>query len=310
MSVLPERELHAEPDIAAAYPAWAELLEPRKLLRVTTRGTLVFALVMLAVLHPLVTGRAGHAAATAVGRWAARILRAGGVRLRLEGDPVAAAASGALIVSNHRSYLDILALLSLCPVTFLCKKEVRVWPLVGTAAERMQVVFVDRRNAQSRADTLEQAAALVLSKVPLVAFPEGTTSRGPGMRPTFPGLFRAAAKHRFAVLPMVLEYADPNDAWVGDDTLLRHVLFWLAKPVTHISIRFGEPIEPRGSAEELQRDTELWMRRSLQDMSTLSPLAGTSRCGLPAIADAVVTELGIDRQERVATVATGSAVEK
>lgn len=252
---------------------WSYLLDPRVLLRVTYRVLGVFTVILLSALMLLLFRLRGETAARVGSRCASRLLRLAGVSIHVEGEY---RRGQGLVVCNHRSYIDILAILSVTPCSFLCKKEVRAWPLIGGMAERMGVVFVDRSSRESRAETLERIAAEVMAGAELAAFPEGTTSKGPGMRPTYPGLFRAAEDHGFGVVPMVIEYADPEDAWVGDDTLVRHVLFWLAKPKSALTIRIAEPdaleLTESGSyvvstRRSLQDRTEAWMREALQDLN-------------------------------------------
>src|SRR6187399_1593729 len=244
---------------------WSHLLEPRVLLRVTVRVLGVFAVILLSALQLLLLGLRGAAAARVGSRCATLVLRLAGVNIRVEGEY---RRGQGLVVCNHRSYIDILAMLSVTPCSFLCKKEVRRWPLIGGMAERMGVVFVDRSSRESRSATLERISAEVMAGAELAAFPEGTTSKGPGMRDTYPGLFRAAETHGFGVVPMVIEYADPEDAWVGDDTLVRHCLFWLAKPHSELTLRISDPgalsVRESGSRavserRSLQERAEAWM---------------------------------------------------
>lgn len=253
--------------------AWPLLLEPRVLFRVAYRVLVVFSVIALGAIQLGLFRLRGAAAARAASRCASRILGAAGVTTEVEGEY---RRGQGLVVCNHRSYIDILAILSVTPCSFLCKKEVKSWPLVGGMAERMGVVFVDRSSRESRRETLEKISAEVMAGAELAAFPEGTTSKGPGMRPTYPGLFRAAETHGFGLVPMVIEYADPEDAWVGDDTLLRHCLFWLSKPRSFVTLRIAEPdallqrdsgsyaLSERGS---LQERAEAWMRDALQDLN-------------------------------------------
>ena len=244
---------------------WWRLLRPEVFVRVIYRSTAVTIVLACAVVAyttrrftPLEAQRLGR-------RVAVRILRIARVTVEQQGkaDP-----EPGLTVCNHRSYIDILALMCATPCTFLCKKEVGRWPLIGTIAKSLGVVFVDRRSSQSRQESLARVARAVLSGRRVTAFPEGTTTRGPGMGKPRPGLFRAAEQHDFPILPVVIEYADPNDAWVGDDTLLRHVLFWLAKPSGHVTVRFGKALrrldDPEGS---LQERTESWMRSALSQLN-------------------------------------------
>ena len=241
--------------------------------RLTYRVLGVFSVIVLTACQLVLFRLRGAAAARAVSRCASDILRLAGVTIEVDGEY---RRGQGLVVCNHRSYIDILVILSVTPCNFLCKKEVRAWPLIGGIAQRLGVVFVDRSSRESRAQTLERIAAEVMSGAEIAAFPEGTTSKGPGMRATYPGLFRAAETHGFGVVPMVIEYADPEDAWVGDDTLLRHCLFWLSKPRSEIAIRIADPdaLAERDSGtfavnqrRSLQERSEAWMRDALEDLN-------------------------------------------
>jgi 1-acyl-sn-glycerol-3-phosphate acyltransferase len=54
-----------------------------------------------------------------------------------------------LIVSNHVSWLDILVLSTVAPVSFVAKREVAGWPIFGTLARLQRTVFVDRARRQA-----------------------------------------------------------------------------------------------------------------------------------------------------------------
>lgn len=223
------------------------------------RAPVVAAIVCATLAEPLFRRQNAQQTPRTVAKWAKRLLELANVELTLEGS---IPEGTGLFVSNHRSYIDILVVLAHLPATFLCKREVRAWPLIGSVASKMGVVFVDRSNASSRLASLTLVTSTVLDGQPVVTFPEGTTTRGPGMRATYPGLFREAERQQFAIFPMVIEYADPNDAWVGNDTLLRHLVSWLSKPATRIKLSFGPPIHPQGNGNSQQR-AEAWMRDEL-----------------------------------------------
>lgn len=229
------------------------------LVRFFLRGPVIFVILLAAMLEPLLRRQGPARAPETVAYWTKRLLRVAGVELVLEGN---IPHGPGLFVSNHRSYIDILVVLAHLPVTFLCKKEVRAWPIIGSVAERIGVVFVDRSNSASRLASLASVTASVVAGHRVVAFPEGTTSRAPGMRTMYPGLFREAERQRFTLFPMVIEYADPDDAWVDDDTLFRHLVSWLSKPVTRVKLSFGPPVVPQGAGDSLQR-AEAWMHSEL-----------------------------------------------
>lgn len=122
-----------------------------------------------------------------------------------------------LVVANHVSWLDIVVLSAVAPVSFVAKHEMITWPLFGWLARAQRTVFVDRTDrrgvaTQTRAiaDRLEAGDAIVL-------FAEGTTSDGNGVLAFNPSLFGAAAllagerrsgeNGHVAVQPAALRYA-------------------------------------------------------------------------------------------------------
>jgi 1-acyl-sn-glycerol-3-phosphate acyltransferase len=77
---------------------------------------------------------------------AASVLSALGVRVEVHAPAVAwpRGATGRLVVSNHISWLDALALLTAVPGTPVATTEVAAWPVVGRLLRRADSVFLDR----------------------------------------------------------------------------------------------------------------------------------------------------------------------
>ena len=171
--------------------------------------------------------------------WARGIVRALGIELTVHGT---CPHGPHLLLANHRSYVDIVAILSQIPCAFLAKAEIARWPLFGRAARLTHTVFVARDDLESRKLAREGALALLQRGVPFAAFPEGTTFRGPGLLPFFPGLFRLAEQYDFPVVPVAIEYDDPDDAWVGDDSFVTHFLSAFRKRRMRVRLVFGPPL--------------------------------------------------------------------
>lgn len=106
--------------------------------------------------------------------WARAMLGLMGVRPRVGGR---AMAQGGVLLANHASWADILALRAAAHVTFVSKAEVRRWPGVGWLAAVAGTVFIDRRRTAAKAQgdvLLERLGTGAL----LCLFPEGTSSDG------------------------------------------------------------------------------------------------------------------------------------
>jgi 1-acyl-sn-glycerol-3-phosphate acyltransferase len=152
---------------------------------------------------------------------------------------------GSLIVANHVSYLDPIAILSLTPALPIAKVGVSGWPLVGSLARRFGVMFVERDDPMERAIVLRQVHALLRAGVSVLNFPEGTTTPGVHVAPFWRGSFGIAQRLGVPVVPVALRYRDPALAWVGDATFLPHYLRTVRSARVELSLSFGPPMHPR-----------------------------------------------------------------
>ncbi|WP_274916031.1 lysophospholipid acyltransferase family protein [Streptomyces sp. WZ-12] len=137
--------------------------------------------------------------------------------------PILPTTPGTLIVLNHISWLDIVALLAVEPVTLLAKREVGRWPLVGGLARRAGTHFIDRTSPRQLPHTVAELAALLAAGRSVVVFPQATTwctaDRGTFRRATFQAALDAGAPVR----PVTVDYAQQDRpttvaAFCGADT--------------------------------------------------------------------------------------------
>jgi 1-acyl-sn-glycerol-3-phosphate acyltransferase len=151
----------------------------------------------------------------------------------------------ALIVANHVSYLDPIALLPLCPAVPIAKGDVADWPLIGGCARSLGVVFVRRSDPYQRIRALRRIHHLLDRGASVLNFPEGTTTRGDRVAPFWRGSFGVAQGLGVPVIPVALRYRDPELAWCGRATFLPHYLRTVRRPRLEVAIRFGAPMDPR-----------------------------------------------------------------
>jgi 1-acyl-sn-glycerol-3-phosphate acyltransferase len=144
----------------------------------------------------------------------------------------------ALIVANHVGYLDPLAILPVCPAIPVCKGEVNAWPIVGPIAGALRVAFVARADAMARARALRRVHALLAAGVPVLNFPEGTTTPGDRVLGFHRGAFGIAQRLGVPVVPVAIRYADPTLAWCNDATFLPHYLRMVRRPRVAIELAF------------------------------------------------------------------------
>ncbi|MEV0561888.1 lysophospholipid acyltransferase family protein [Dactylosporangium sp. NPDC050588] len=132
--------------------------------------------------------------------------------------------SGALLVANHVSWLDVVVILAHAPAKLLAKREVRQWPLIGRLAATLGTVFVDRSRPKTLPATVGRISTELAAGGVVAVFPEGTTWCG-RMGGTFrPAMFQAAVDAAAPVVPVRLTFAQNGTpttvaAFIGDETL-------------------------------------------------------------------------------------------
>jgi 1-acyl-sn-glycerol-3-phosphate acyltransferase len=164
----------------------------------------------------------------------------------------------AVIVSNHRSYLDVIMIPCSTTFAFVAKSSVQKWPIIGWGATMVSTIFVNREDPDSRRTTREQILQRLKENKSVIIFPEGTTHRGPDVLPFKPGMFYAAAQGDIPVIPVALEYQKPGMAWVGDDTFLGHFFREFHTRTIRIKVRFGEPLTDT-DGEALNNTCHTWI---------------------------------------------------
>lgn len=136
--------------------------------------------------------------------WAHALLRAGRVHLRIEGLDRIDPQQKYVFVANHRSYMDIPAILAALPVEirFFAKQGLFLVPFLGTHLKRAGHLPVMRGDARASVKSMAMGARLIQERnVSMLLFPEGGRSRGP-MREFKEGAAYIAIKAGVPVVPL------------------------------------------------------------------------------------------------------------
>ncbi|TCD16333.1 lysophospholipid acyltransferase family protein [Oricola cellulosilytica] len=190
--------------------------------------------------------------------WHRIVARLMGLHLRIHGEPAGTGDDGVLIVCNHVSWLDIVALGAAAPVSFVAKEEVSGWPGISLLARLQETVFVDRERRRTAGTQATRIRERLAKGDAVVLFPEGTTSDGNFLLPFKSALFGAAGMQAgetdFPVLvqPVAIAYTHlhgmpmgrfdrPVAAWPGDIELGPHLKGVIEKGAIDATIIFGEP---------------------------------------------------------------------
>ncbi len=192
-------------------------------------------------------------------QWACTLKKFMGIDVQVEGE---LPDEGVLLVANHRSYIDVIAIGATIPIAFLAKAEVARWPVIGFGCKISGVVFVDREYKESRKKSREDIIEHMRNGASIMVFPEGTSFEGPGVLPFKRGIFVTAAENVFPVVPVAIEYEDRSDAWVGDDTFVRHFFQAFGKKRLGVKVYFG-PEMKSSDPDTLKDKSWSWIDETL-----------------------------------------------
>lgn len=230
------------------------------------------ARVALHVLHGIAIVATRWRALEARGRhariawWAGKLLRLLGVQLTATGQGHAGAT---LLVANHVSWLDILAIHAVCPqARFVSKADVKRWPLLGWLVAAVGTLFIERERKRDALRVVHQMAEALQAGDMVGVFPEGTTGDGRELLPFHANLLQAAIAAEAPVQPVALRFSDPEHAvspavaWVGDDTLATSL--WRVATARGLRVQV-QVLTARGSRHADRRALSDTLRQDIAD---------------------------------------------
>jgi lyso-ornithine lipid O-acyltransferase len=228
-------------------------------------------------------------------RVTARII---GLKVTVGGEP--AEGRPLILVSNHVSWLDITALGSVTPLSFIAKAEIAAWPVFGLLAKLQRSIFVDRNNRNGTGKVNTEIAERLKEGDPIVLFAESTTSDGNRILPFRSALVGAAQEAVISggadqvwLQPVAIAYnrldglptgrmGRAKIGWYGDMDMIPHLKSVLRGGPVDVVIRFGKPVAfaPGSDRKALTRQAEDEVRRMMTEALTgreqrsLAPLDG------------------------------------
>ena len=214
-------------------------------MRIVLRASgLVLALLLLVPLHYLWRlFRAGSPWPKVFLGWAARMA---GARVERIGVPLK---RDVFYISNHLSWIDILAIAGQSGTAFVAKDEIRAAPVVGWLSTLNQTVYVKRENRMGVAEQINQLRDALADNWSVTVFPEGTTTDGKSLLPFKTPMLRVLEPPPPGVLvqPVLLDYgaAAEEIGWVGVETGIDNAKRILSRPGSfRMRVEFLEPFYP------------------------------------------------------------------
>lgn len=169
-----------------------------------------------------------------------------GARVKVIGTPLR---RDVFFISNHLSWLDILALAGASGTAFVAKAELNEVPIVGWLSRLNRTVFVKRENRMGVAEQINSLREALSDNWSVTVFPEGTVTDGQSLLPFKTSMLRVLEPPPPGVLvqPVMLFYGEIAEwvGWVGDETGLNNFKRVMARKGTFpLELHFLEPFSP------------------------------------------------------------------
>ncbi len=173
-----------------------------------------------------------------LGRYARRIFRAANASLRVVGREHLEPGKPYIVMSNHRSLLDIPAIFAAIPghMRMVLKEELTRVPIWGQALKESGFVPVNRKDTSKAIEQLNVAKEQIARGINVWVSPEGTRSRDGKLAAFKKGGFHLAKQLKVPIVPVWLH---GTDAIIPPSQLV----------VTYngaAEARLGKPIEVEG----------------------------------------------------------------
>lgn len=204
-----------------------------------------------------------------------------GLNVTVIGKPATGRAT--LLVSNHISWTDIIAIGSVADVTFVAKSEIRKWFFVGFMADLQRTIFVDRTRRNDADRTSREMGKRMAAGGAVLLFAEGQSDIGTHVLP-FRSALVGAAQHAMveagardvAIQPLTIAYTrlqglpvSRNErsliAWIKSKSITENIREILTGGTKDVIIAFGipKPLTEGADRKQVTKAAENDVRRML-----------------------------------------------
>jgi 1-acyl-sn-glycerol-3-phosphate acyltransferase len=204
-----------------------------------------------------------------------------GLRVTVVGKPVDG--RPVLIVSNHISWTDIIAIGSVANVTFVAKQEVSRWFFVSFMANLQRTLYVDRTRRTDAKRTTGEMAKRMADGGAVLLFAEGQSDIGTHVLPFRSALVGAAQQamleagaKEVLIQPLTISYTrlqglpvSRNErsliAWIKSKSVKQNIREILTGGVKDVTLAFGtpKPLSQGADRKVVTREAEADVRRML-----------------------------------------------
>lgn len=143
--------------------------------------------------------------------WGARTwLKACGARVAVKGAENLKDGENYVFISNHRSYLDTATLFAFTGrrIGLVAKKELLKAPILGQGMGFVNIIAIDRSNAERALQSMKKARAVMDDGFSFGVFVEGTRALPGELLPFKKGAFHLALQTQAPIIPVAIKNTD------------------------------------------------------------------------------------------------------
>ena len=206
--------------------------------------------------------------------WSRKLLDILHVGLETQGYYHPVTAQGTLLVANHISWLDAVAMNAVLPAYFVAKSEVGNWLFLGWIFRGIHTLFIKRDMRLDTARINHQVAGMLGRGEYVAVFPEGTTTDGTQLGHFHSSLLQAPVDGGAAICPVAIRYHDDTGqinfdaAFVGDITFIQSLWKILCSPALHVTLVYLPPLPSTGKNRRmLASEAQLAIHTALAKLS-------------------------------------------
>ena len=213
-----------------------------------------------------------------------------GMKVRVIGTP--STDRPTLIVSNHISWTDIVAVGSKADVTFVAKSEIRNWFFVGFMASLQRTLYVDRKRRGDAHRASQEMGKRMASGGAVLLFAEGQSDIGTHVLP-FRSALIGAAQHAMQeagagevmIQPLTIAYTKLQGlpvgrtdrsliAWIKSKSVKQNIREILTGGTREVTLAFGtpRPLSATSDRKQVAKEAEGEVRRMLVALNRGTPL--------------------------------------
>ncbi len=168
-----------------------------------------------------------------------------------------------MIIANHISWLDIHAINSILPLTFIAKSDIKNWPVLGYLISKGNVLFIERGKRHHATRIVDITTRHLKTGDNLCLFPEGTTTDGTTIMPFKGSVVQSAIAAQSTIWPLAIRYPHPAGgintalAYAGETTMAQSMRQLLRQKRPVVELHFLTPIVTAELAEHQQNRRDL-----------------------------------------------------